>query len=473
MRHVDEGGCDVGQGVGHAHILAASSERRVTKRPPASSDVQEVDMSTTQEHTADATEDRTLTADVVVVGAGLAGLVAAATAARDGAHVVLLDARSAGGRARSATRDGFVLNEGGHALYRDAGGLAVLRDLGVEVAGDAPPLRSYRTVWDGAIAPLPVTPSAILSSRLLGARSKAKLVGWYADIGRTAARAGDVALDEWLDDQGARPDLRRFVAALGRLVTYSARPERLPAAAVLGQLGAGGVLYVHGGWQSLVDQLLTVARAHGVVVHEHAPVVSLERDGTRWISTTARGRTVTATTVVLAAGGPHLAASLLGADDAGWIERAGPVQRASCLDVGGARGTCDFLLSADEPLYLSLHAPVARLAPPGEALYSLMRYLDAGDDGSSGEHRRSLEAHAARAGLPSEAERTLHRFLAAPVVAWGSPQVGVERPTGLELADRGVLAAGDWIGRPLLADAAIVSGSVAGVTAARRAMVAA
>ena len=38
--------------------------------------------------------------DVAVVGGGLAGLVAATTAARGGASVVLLDRRSFGGRAR-------------------------------------------------------------------------------------------------------------------------------------------------------------------------------------------------------------------------------------------------------------------------------------------------------------------------------------------------------------------------------------
>ena len=48
---------------------------------------------------------------------------------------------------------------------------------------------------------------------------------------------------------------------------------------------------------------------------------------------------------------------------------------------------------------------------------------------------------------------------------------GVVRPTGLELADRGVFAAGDWVGRPLLADASLVSGANAGAAAAKRAMV--
>jgi len=57
-------------------------------------------------------------AQVTVVGAGLAGLVAAITAVQEGASVRLLEAHSElGGRARSA--DGpFVANFGPHALYK-------------------------------------------------------------------------------------------------------------------------------------------------------------------------------------------------------------------------------------------------------------------------------------------------------------------------------------------------------------------
>jgi hypothetical protein len=176
---------------------------------------------------------------------------------------------------------------------------------------------------------------------------------------------------------------------------------------------------------------------------------------------------------VFAAGGPQLAANLLGDDPAAWVERAGPVQRAACLDVGGAPGDVAFLQSADEPLYLSAHAPTADVAPAGQTLYSVMQYLAPDGTDTAADRRASLERHAARAGLPARSDRLVDRFLAAPVVTWGSPQVGVERPTGLELATRGLFAAGDWIGEPLLADASLVSGAGAGTAAARRAMVAA
>jgi phytoene dehydrogenase-like protein len=410
-------------------------------------------------------------ADVVVIGGGLAGLAAATTAARAGASVVLLDARNLGGRARSARRDGFTLNEGAHALYRNGGGWAVLEGLGVHPRGAAPNSAVYRTVWNGEIAPLPVAPTSIATSRLLGTRSKLKLAGWFNDIAGAARTAGDVSLDEWLDHQRTRPDLRKFVLTLGRLTTYSARPEEMPARSVLRQLGLGGVIYVDGGWQSLVDALADRAVAAGVRVLDHQPATAIDGDQHGW-SVSSADRTVTSATIVFAAGGPQMAANLLGDDPAAWVDRAGPVQRAACLDVGGTAGDTTFLQSADEPLYLSAHAPTAGLAPEGQTLYSVMRYLNADDTDTAADRRASLERHAARAGLPDRTDRLVDRFLAGPVVTWGSPQVGVERPTGLELAVRGLFAAGDWIGEPLLADASLVSGAAAGAAAARRAMVA-
>ncbi len=74
------------------------------------------------------------TVDVAVVGGGLAGLVAAATAARQGRRVVLLDARVVGGRARSTDRRGFRFNQGAHALYDAGEARPILLDLGVRAA---------------------------------------------------------------------------------------------------------------------------------------------------------------------------------------------------------------------------------------------------------------------------------------------------------------------------------------------------
>jgi phytoene dehydrogenase-like protein len=55
---------------------------------------------------------------VVVIGAGLAGLTAAAAAARARRPVVVVEAHTAGGRARTDEVSGYRFNQGPHALGR-------------------------------------------------------------------------------------------------------------------------------------------------------------------------------------------------------------------------------------------------------------------------------------------------------------------------------------------------------------------
>src|SRR5688572_26664578 len=269
--------------------------------------------------------------DIAVVGGGLAGLAAATAAGRGGARVVVLDARSAGGRARSAHRDGFTLNEGPHALYRAGAGQAVLDSFGIDVAGGRPRVANGKLVWDGELAPMPSTAGGVLTSPLLGARSKAKFATWFGGgLEHAARRAADVTLSEWLDDHHARPELRKLVLALARVSTYAARPGDLAARAVLLQLSMSGrgVRYLDGGWQQIVEALVDTTRASGAHLIEHAPVTALTRSDGAW-RVAAGGYEYEAAAVVLAAGGPAVATRLLGGDPAGWVERAGPVQRAA------------------------------------------------------------------------------------------------------------------------------------------------
>lgn len=56
----------------------------------------------------------------MVIWAGLAGLTAAATAARARRPVVVVEAHTAGGRASTDELSGYRLNQGPHALGRGA-----------------------------------------------------------------------------------------------------------------------------------------------------------------------------------------------------------------------------------------------------------------------------------------------------------------------------------------------------------------
>ena len=87
--------------------------------------------------------------DVAIVGGGLAGLTAAATVAAAGLRPVVYERRrDLGGDARSSTSEGFIFNQGPHALYRGGAAERTLQELGVELRGGVPPVEG-RIVFDG------------------------------------------------------------------------------------------------------------------------------------------------------------------------------------------------------------------------------------------------------------------------------------------------------------------------------------
>ncbi|MCU1452942.1 MAG: Dehydrogenase [Acidimicrobiales bacterium] len=414
--------------------------------------------------------------DVVVVGAGLAGLAAVATAAGEGARAVLLEAHRFGGRARSDERSGFTFNRGPHALYLGGPAEAVLTELGVTIDGVAPPLAGGTGRRDGTLHALPSTPGSLLRSTLLRPAEKVA----YA---RAFVRLPKLDPAEWrgrsVRDLVAALRLGGTVAevfeAMVRLSTYVDDPEVLDAGAALANLQAAispGVRYLHGGWQSLVDQLTAVAQGRGAELRPGVSVRSIEPHGGRVRVRTA-GATFDAQTVVVAAGTPDAAAAILGQRPASWA-RLGPPVTAACLDLGLRRPPATrFVLGIDEPLYLSTHDPAARLAPGSQSVVHVMRYQAPGDEMSAVEQETILRGLAAAAGV-EPADIVEERFLARMTVMGGRPTAaggGLPGRPPVEVAElEGVLVAGDWVGaRGMLADAALASGQAAGRLAATRA----
>ena len=75
----------------------------------------------------------------IVVGGGLAGLTAAATLARQGGPVKLVEqAKHLGGRAATSVKQEVCLNLGAHALYCGGEAFHTLRELGVPFRGGYP-----------------------------------------------------------------------------------------------------------------------------------------------------------------------------------------------------------------------------------------------------------------------------------------------------------------------------------------------
>ena len=89
---------------------------------------------------------------VAVVGGGLAGLTAAAFAARAGARVTLFERMAEpGGRARTRNEQGFLFNMGPHALYRGGPAEAALGELAIELAGASAPTSGALAIHAGRL----------------------------------------------------------------------------------------------------------------------------------------------------------------------------------------------------------------------------------------------------------------------------------------------------------------------------------
>lgn len=426
--------------------------------------------------------------DVIVVGAGLAGLAAAATAAGAGASVLVLDGQRPGGRATTDERGGYRLNRGAHAFYRGGAGRGVLDRLGVTVRGDSPILEGARVRRGERVGALGLRPAGIARSRVLTTGDKARIARVFTAAPRwKPATLADRSAAAWFDELGLVGGAREFAEMLARTATYVVDMAGVSADLVAAQMQMAlhdGVEYLHGGWSTMVDGLARAASLRGAEFGAGARVRLVAPDGGRVRVAVAdddasgdgddagamsdRG-TLLARRVVVAAGTPAACAALLPDRPPGW-EDLGPPSRAACLDMGfAAPPDMTVLLGMDRPLYLIRHCPPAALAPPGGSVVHGLRYLRPDEDPSPEAARAELVEHARVAGIEPEAAAHV-RYLHRMTVVGAVPVPGVGLAGRVDVGDtghEGVLVAGDWVGADgHLADAALASGEDAGRRAA-------
>ena len=419
----------------------------------------------------------------MVVGAGLSGLAAAASLARAGASVTVLEKSAAvGGRARALAAAGFVFNQGPHALY-DGPARAFLRALGVPFKGDYRP--GGHLVRAGRRHTLPLGPLSLLTTGALSLGGRVEAARWLSGLGRldTAPFAATTWAD-WLLTHVVREEVRHLLLAFSRLSSYANHPHRQSAAAALDQLrlAARGVLYLDGGWQSLVDGLLERAREAGVALRTRARVALVEASPRPSVRLEDGARLPA--DVVLLAVDPATASRLVppSASLSEAAARAFPV-RAASLDVALRRlprPDATFALGFDRPLYFSVHSSSARLAPRGGALVHASMYLgeDTPTDAAAIERELVGFLDDLQPGWTTEA--VVRRFVPTFIVAGAlvaAAHGGLRGRPDVAVADApGVFLAGDWVGpEGQLADAALASArratdAIAGRHALRRAV---
>lgn len=417
--------------------------------------------------------------DVVIIGAGIAGLTASIYLAQAGRSVLLLEKGSRlGGRAASTGMSLTRVNLGAHALFKSA--LPILQEVGVTPAGAAPKPPGT-IVFEGADGE---NKQLLLAQLLLGTflkwHEKTQLLRFYSRLRKADTSAlHKVSLQAYLESQISSPRVRNIVLALVRLSTYCDDPNLISTGAVIGQLKHGQVLYVDGGWQTLVSQLTEQAQKAGVSIRTGSPVREIAGSYPR-MTVTLKDGTVQRTGHVLSTAGPAGTLSMLNPPlppaEAAVFEQLIPV-RAACLDLvvdGMPQPKTKFVLGADYPWYYSNHSAVASLSDhPAYAVVHVMKYLSASVNSDPLQDQRELEGFLDLIQPEWRKHVVQQRFLPRMLVSHAvvtAANGGLSGRPGPAIEGRpGLYVAGDWVG----SEGMLLNASLASAKEAARSIISA
>jgi len=323
--------------------------------------------------------------DAVVVGGGLAGLVAARHLAESGRAVTLLEAsEQVGGRVRTAHADGYTFDRGFQVLF--SAYPAVKRELDVEALSPRPftpgatiARPNHRSVLSDPLRNPTAAPQTLFN-RDVRTADKLRVFKLQRELAHrdpeTLLDGGGQSIAEYLADRGfSKRFVDRFAAPFygGITLDRSLSTDSAVFEYTYKMLSEGEIFVPADGMQAMPEQLADRARAAGATIETDRPVEAVDAAADAGdVTVETAGETITAAGCVVATD-PATAADLTGIDIVP-SETLGCVTQYFSLPTSKApsMGKRIVLNAADDRpnTVAPLSAVAPAYAPPGMELYS-------------------------------------------------------------------------------------------------------
>ena len=410
--------------------------------------------------------------DCIVIGGGVAGLIASIFLARSGISVLLLEkSKQLGGRAMTEEKEGSYLNLGPHALYSKGKSMETLAELGIIPQGANPSI-SGKLFYNDQQYELPADPLKLLISRLFNWKGKQELLRFFIDLKKFDLNENrDITISQWLNQNIKDEHVKKFILMLLRLSTYCNDPDLISASAALRQLQLGKAIYLHYGWQTMIEDLKEKALESGVTIKSGFSVQRIKGNFPQFEVTLKDNESIFAQNVLSTASPGETVKMLQDHEKSsklGFLNELLPV-RAACLDIVLKKipePKTFFAMGMDQPLYFSNHSSVARLSQDEKhSVVHVMKYLRSNDIQDETQDKYELEQFMSRLQPGWEQFVIYKRYLPRITVSHSMISVKRGRPDPVIAQIPGLFIAGDWVGSEgMLVDGSFSSAKQAAVS---------
>ncbi|PGL71560.1 NAD(P)/FAD-dependent oxidoreductase [Bacillus sp. AFS055030] len=405
--------------------------------------------------------------DVTVLGGGIAGLTASIYLAQAGKKVLLIDkASKLGGRGISNSIGDAHLNLGAHALYTNC--IEILNEVGVTVSGSVPKLSGAFIFGNQSNQMKIIDAFNLFLGNHLKWKEKMEFIRFYRHIRKMdLEEINHISLEEYLNRKITSYRVKNLILTFIRVATFTSNSELISAGVAIGQLRSAKVIYINGGWQSIVNDLTKKASQLGVTI-QNSTVVSKITGSFPNINLILKNDTTINTSCLLSTINPIDLVKLIDGPIADSFSQKCnqmiPV-KAACLDLvmnGLPNPKLNFALGVDQPWYFSNHSSVAKLSnKEGEIVVHLMKYLNSVNETDSSKDEEELEGVLDLL-QPGWRDYVISRRYLPKLIVSND----IKKPfhkldnnvTNNEFGSEGIYVAGDWVGeKELLLNASLTS----------------